>query len=386
MGTLNTHPPRERSFLHCNEDPSSTTLQVADATLLVICADSRDLRELAPQLLEQNLRILVATSIDEGRQLAPGTPHLFVELALPGARDFLREWTQEQPPSGAVALVEPGQSISEGLSLGATAVLTFPLKAADLLRCVARNRTRHTQFLVWQKKHQRSQQDSVRGSIEGLVSALDRELRGPLATALANVEYLRELLPTEVSDPNREDLSAVVMDTLTSLRRLQGTVEWLTLLGREANHQAQRISLWEAAQRGLDRLPRNRYRTNLFGDSAVRAWSDEATLGQVLSILLHRAAAALASSPDPELSVRIYERLDQACLTLRDNGHPMPQGERPGLLDPGTEPRDAATSALAFAMAQHAVLRMGGHLISSHAQAGNVVRLRLPLVTPSERR
>lgn len=378
--------PPDSNFASMLEEPSSAALPVAYTKVLFIAPSHPDLKKVFATLFSNNLQPVHMERLPEVPISKDSIRHVFVDLSLPNALGWLRQWGNQDDDVYAVALIQRGEREGSALAAGACATLQHPIEPADVLLCVERNRARIERNRSLQELLDRDRRRIATNSVEGVLTTLCHELRNPLAAALANVEYLQEVDGRELDRVNNEEKRNILEDTLGALQRVRGTLESLATLVRREMSEPRRIAFWEVVQGVVDELGREAVSVTLSGDPTVRGWADEELLRQVVTTLLRRALGSADSKPDaPLVRIRVYATGTEARVSVRDNGPSLSAEVVRSLFETSDAIAGHGSAELLLAVTHHAVVRMGGVL--DYAQGnlpGGVFRIRLRLVRPSE--
>jgi signal transduction histidine kinase len=379
--------PAEKSLYGSMFSESSTMEQPpTDTKVLFLAPSHSELGTVFETLLSNNLRPIHVERLTDAVLPTNEFIHIFVDVSLPGALQWLGQLTTRQDEVFPVALIQRGAREGSALAAGATGTLQLPLEPADVLLCVNRNRNRIERNRHFKEIADRDRQRIATASVEGVLTTVCSELRNPLAAALANVEYLRDIGKRDVPQANADDATGVVDDTFEALQRVRGILESLTTLVKRELSELKRVVFWEAAQSVLDELGRAATPISLSGDPTVRGWADEELLRQVLSTLTRRALnAAEASGGVPVVKIRIYATETEARISVRDNGPSLPADLMKNVLESTDADLRQSSSEMLLAVTHHAVVRMGGVLdFAQRHSPGSVFRIRLRVVRANE--
>lgn len=354
-------------FTSSEENPSLANTSQSGSAVLLLCEDGPDVAPLRESLLAHGLRLIHSCNLGDGLVSPSGTRHLFIELRLAGAQPFLSELVANSDSLYPIAIVEDERSHGQASLCGAAGSITRPLSPSAVLGCIERNRTRLEQLRQRQERADRERQVITASALDRVLQTLGYELRSPLATALANVEYLSE---TEANTDGIAPLDGaerrvLLTDTLDSLQRLRITLDGLEALLCSRPGPRQRISVLQVVQRVVDDLPTRCRDVELACDGNLTAWGDEKTLVQIVTTLVRGALGMDTGQPKNRVTIHAYGNENEAKLTIRGvaaatvgEASPDPPSS------PTIRPSDTTntTSALVFAMLHHAVVSMGGTL------------------------
>lgn len=367
------------------EEPlSQAMLPVADQAVLLVCSPGVDLETASSALLAIGLRPRVVSSVEHA-PLAAAAPDLcFVEWSLPRAQDYIAELSSDPHRLLPIAITTSSDESAAAFNHGATAVLRRPLSADELVGCLQGMRKRRDRLRTLEATAEHDQRASAATAFEAVLRTLGQELRTPLATALANVEYLVEVAHAAVSPLSDEEQLAVTTDTLEAMQRLRSTLEGMSVLVLRDNPVLDQVRLWNVAQRVLDDLPSGTPLVELQGDRSVRGWGDESTLVEVTSILVRRAISRRTDHGGPKIALHVYAHDTEARLTVREWN--APGNRRRTTDDPfaaGRSTRNGGQAGLQLAAARHAVVKLGGMLsYVTQKETGCAFRVRLRLAQP----
>jgi signal transduction histidine kinase len=362
------------------------SLPAVDERVLFVAPPRPELSQVFNTLLVNGLQPIHVERFDEIGLSIGEFIHVFVDVSIPGALQWLEKSAEQQDELLAFGLIQPGAREGSTLAAGAIATLQLPLEPADVLLCINRNRKRIERHRRLKELADCERQKMVAASVEGVLATVCNELRNPLAAALANVEYLRDLSNGETLSSSADDTHVIVEDTFDALQRVRSIVESLATLVKNEHFEAKRVVFWEIAQSVLDELGRCAAPVSLSGDPTVRGWADEDLLRQVLSTLIRRALnAAEASGSAPHVKLHVYATETEARISVRDNGPSFPADLLKSLLESSPAALRHGSSEMLLAITHHAVVRMGGNLdYAQRRSAGSVFRIRLRVVRTGE--
>lgn len=368
------------------DEPSSSIIPMADTQVLFVTPNHIKLKEVFETLLSNNLRPVHVERLSEVPIQNDTFRHVFVDLSVPNALKWLSELGDYQREVFPIALIQRGEREGAALAAGASLTLQLPIEPADVLLCIERNRAQIDHARNLQELMDRDRRKIATSSVEGVLTTVCQELRNPLAAALANVEYLRDIGNRSLKNVGAEEKHTIVEDTLGALKRVHSTLESLTTLVKRELLEARRIVFWEIIQSVIDGLGRDAATITLTGDPTVRGWADEQLLRQVVSTLLRRAvSSAEVSTKVPAVKIRVYATETEARVSVRDNGTSMSVDVLRDLFDASSTPSGTGRSELLLAITHHAVVRMGGVLDYAQLHSpGSVFRIRLRLVRSGE--
>jgi len=358
---------------------------VASQVVLLIARPGVDLDAATKSIIGTGMRTKVVAALHEA-PLAAAAPELcFVEWSLPSAPDYIAEMSHLQRDLLPVVFVGSRTESAAAFAHGAMATLQRPFLPEEILGCLVGMRERRELRRLTTAAAEHDQRASAATAFEAVLRTLGQELRIPLATALANVEYLAEVAQSAVSPLSDEEQLAVTTDTLDAMQRLRAVLEGMSVLALKDNPVLDQVRLWHVAQRVIDELPGGTHLVELQGDRSIRGWGDEMTLVDVTSILVRRAIARRSAAQEPRISLHIYAHDTEARLTVREWGA---SGSRRRTTDDpfaaGRSGRNGGQAGLELAAARHAVVKLGGMLsYVSQKDAGCAFRVRLRLAQPA---
>jgi K+-sensing histidine kinase KdpD len=367
------------------EAPSQALLPVAIPTLLLLCAPGPDLDAVCSAVLTSGVRPVHVPRVDLAPPAENAPAHCFIDLGLPGAVEYLKVLAKSPGQLLPVAVIASAADEAKAYRLGAVTTVRRPLSPELVLAIVSSQRQRivaqrHSDVVV---EHDR--RITTANAFEELLSALGQDLRNPLATALANVEFLSELREGLGSPMTDEETKAVVEDTLSSLQRIRAAIENVIGFVPQKPPTLEKVRLWQVAQRVLDGLNLAPGLATLQGDPEVRGWCDEAALLDVTRTLVLRTLERRPADSVAKLTIHVYAHDTEARLTVHDYSQTMNEPLTGDPFHPGLTLGKPGQSGLLFAAARHAVVRMGGTLsYIPKTKAGCAFRVRLRIVQPTE--
>lgn len=366
------------------DEPSSAALPAAYTKVVFIAPNYPELKKVFETLFSNNLQPVHMERLPDIAISKDSFRHVFVDLSVPNALGWLRQWANQDDEVYAVALIEHGEREGSALAAGACTTLQHPIEPADVLLCIERNRARIERNRSLQELLDRDRRRIATNSVEGVLTTLCHELRNPLAAALANVEYLHEADGGELDRDNAEEKRNILEDTLGALQRVRSTLESLATLVRREISEPKRIAFWEVVQSVIDELGNEAACATLSGDPTVRGWADEELLRQVVTTLVRRALSSANSVTEaPVVRIRVYATETEARVSVRDNGPSLSAEVVKSLFETSDAITGNGSAELLLAVTHHAVVRMGGVLdYAQGALPGSVFRIRLRLVRP----
>jgi K+-sensing histidine kinase KdpD len=366
------------SATSADEAPSQALLPIAVPTLLLVCASGPELDAVCSSFLACGIRPVHVPRVELCPPPEVAPPHVFVELGLPGAKSYLEAIAHRSDLVFPVAILSRDEDPTVAHRCGALSTLERPLLPNLCVDIVLGQRRRllahqHSEVIVGH-----DQRVSTTNAFEGLLRAVGQDVRTPLATALANVEYLHELLRSEDSPLSPDEHEAVLGDTLAALQQIRAVLENVNALVPKDPPELNRIRLWAVAQRVIDELPATRNRVTLVGDAEVRGFGDEATLFEVVRTLLRRALERHAGQTQGDVTLHVYAHDTEARLTVRDHAASLSEPPHGDPFSPGLTLGKPGQSGLLLTAARHAIVRMGGSLTYvGRSQSGSAFRVRL---------
>jgi K+-sensing histidine kinase KdpD len=360
-----------------DEAPSQAMLPVADQAVLCVCSADPELDKLCKRLIQIGTRPKVVSSIDQAPTAAQAPQLCLVEWSLPGAAEYIEELSRSPQDPWPVALVESTQCSARAYASGALSTISRSMLSDEAWSCLQGLRNRRARRRMQDALIEHDQRVSAAAAFEATLRTLGQELRAPLATALANTEFLTEVAQAAVSPISDEEHLALVSDSLEALQQLRATLEAMSVLLPRDPTVLEQVRLWSVAQRVIDHLPSGPPLVELQGDTELRGWGDESTLVEVTSILVKRAIERHSDTEGPRVTLHVYAHDTEARLTIR--GRPTQISNRRTSDDPFKSTR-SGHGGLALAAARHAVVKMGGMLsYVPQKETGSAFRVRLRL-------
>lgn len=376
-------PPALLDPTHGNreEAPSQALLPLGDHSVLFVCLPYPEVEAVCSNLLEQGIRPNLVQSVDRAPAPANSPRHCLLDWSLPGVPDYLSALDGETDEMWPIAIVENESEAALAYARGAVATIRKPLRSQEILACLRVHRHRRARRVVADAALVHDQRITAADTFESMLRTLGQELRNPLATALANIEYFVEQEKIATEPLLDADQSALLADTLAAMQSLRSTLEGMTLLLPRDPPVLEQVRLWRVAQRVVDTLPRGTQLVELRGEPGIRGWGHESTLADLVSLLVRRALRRHPKSEAPAVSMHVYAHDTEARITVRER--PLPELHEQlatdpfGVLTPGV---GAAQGSLQLLAARHAVVKMGGLLsYVVHDTLGYAFRVRLRL-------
>jgi len=370
-----------------DEAPSQALLPIAVPTLLLVCQAGIDADAICSSSLGLGIRPVQVPRLELAPPPDRAPSHCVLDLSIPGAGVYLEAIAKLADHAIPIALLDSRDGATEAYRLGAVTTLVRPVEPALITAILSGQRRRILQLRHADVVVEHGRRVSTTNAFEGLLRALGQDVRNPLATALANVEYLSELNRGGTSPMTPSEDAAVVGDTLSSLQQIRMVLESVSALIPKVPPDLNRIRLWSVAQRVLDDLPTGIAPVTIVGDADVRGWGDEANLFEVVGTLVRRAL--LASSDEdrpPQISIHVYAHDTEARLTVRDYASQSSDERTTGdPFHPGLTLGKPGQSGLLLTAARHAIVRMGGTLsYVPKTKTGCAFRVRLRIAQPSD--
>lgn len=362
-----------------DEAPSQALLPSPDSTVLFVCRSSSSIEGLCAELLQHELRPSVIQSIERAPHVPLAPHHCFIDWSLPGAPDYLSALVAESSDLWPVALVQDESESSVAYASGAVSTLRQPLYTQEVLACLRGHRARRARRVIDDAVLIHDQRVTAADAFETMIRSLGQELRTPLATALANLEYLVEE-DGPGSDPEQK---AVLGDTLEAMQSLRSTLDGMAVLLPHEPPVLEQVRLWRVAQRVLDALPSGAQWVELRGEPGIRGWGDETILFNLITLLVRRALGRHAKAEHPIVSLHVYAHDTEARITVRERPETVAASTEHHLTQASTT-KAALQDGLQLASARHAVVKMGGLLnYIAQSKAGCAFRVRLRLAQPA---
>jgi len=368
------------------DEPSSLSLPMASSKVLFIAPHLAELKQIFQILLANDLQPFHKERLPELPLVADSFQHVFIDLSVDGALDWLRAATQADTELSPIALIQRGEREGSALAAGAIATLQHPVDAADVLLCIERNRVRLARQRHQQESMDRDRRRIATHSVEVVLMTLCQELRNPLAAALANVEYLRDTDHRASVRVAAEEKRNILEDTFEALQRVRVALDGFATLVKREITEPRRVAFWQVVQGVLDELGHDSSYVSLSGDPTVRGWADDELLREVVSTLLRRSInAASGESNVPAIRIRVYGTETEARISLRDNGPALTAEMVANLFDRTDISSGRGSTGLLLAVTHHALVRMGGALeYAPRSSQGGLFRIRLRLVRSTE--
>ena len=115
-------------------------------------------------------------------------------------------------------------------------------------------------------------------------------------------------------------------------------------------------------------------------DAELIVYIDSDRIRQVLINLIQNAADALADSPEPKISVRVYRKRKVACIAVIDNGIGIPEDIKNRIFDPLFTTKGENGLGLGLDICRRIVEAHDGKLIcTSTVGQGTTFTIELPL-------
>lgn len=377
-----THPPPallDLTLGNREEAPSQALMPLSDQAVLFVCLPYPEVETVCSNLLEQGIRPNLVQSVERAPAASNAPRHCLLDWSLPGIQGYLSALDGQADEMWPIVMVDNDAEAAEAYASGAVATIHKPLRPLEVLACLRVHRSRRARRVVSDASLVHAQRITAADTFESMLRTLGQELRNPLATALANVEYLVEqerTAPAPLLDP---DQSALLTDTLAAMQSLRSTLEGMTLLLPRDPPVLEQVRLWRVAQRVVDTLPRGTQLVELRGEPGIRGWGHESTLADLISLLVRRALRRHPKSETPPVSMHVYAHDTEARITVRER--PLPELHEQLAADPFGIPTPgggAAQGSLQLLAARHAVVKMGGLLnYVVHDTLGYAFRVRL---------
>jgi len=226
-----------------------------------------------------------------------------------------------------------------------------------------------------------------------LAAGVAHEINNPLAVAIANLEFVSEVLaqygsrPRDAEDARRiTALADPMRDTREALDRIRDIVRDVKLFSRPEQETTGPVDV----QRVIDSASRMawneiRHRALLIKDyrPTPPALANESRLGQVLLNLIVNAAQAMPEGHADRQELRVATRTGSdghVVIEVSDNGAGIPKQHLDRIFDPffTTKPVGVGTG-LGLSICQRIVLQLGGTIeVESEIGKGSLFRVRLP--------
>jgi signal transduction histidine kinase len=351
-------------------DADSQMLAVADSAVLVLCRPGEATHAVSRALLARDFLALEAPDVDATRALGFSPRFAVVETALPGALDHVRRTLDVEGPRFAIALLDASESEGPALRAGCALALRMPCNPDDVVFALERMRRTYERWAAARETLERDRTTVSVPVVEAVVSALQHELRNPLAAALSNVECLHEELAP------RDERRALTHEIQGSLRRMAKLLDVVSSLVDGRPIQTRRIVLCDVVGRAIASAGTH-CNVLLGGDRDVLGWGNADLLESVVATLVQYAGQAKPELGAAKISVRVYSTKTEARISIRGD---MPSGSQPASarsFEPVIQLGGDAKSGLTLPLVRHAITRMGGTITLSNDAHGRVFRIRL---------
>ncbi len=330
-------------------DPAGIILTVNRSTLTLLGYEERELlgeelASVAPELKGQRLEMLAD---------APGGPRRS-EVALKSKDEqlipVLFAISRLRDPVGDVVYVCAGTDIRERLLLEAE------LRQAQKLE-----------------------------SLGQLAAGVAHEINNPLGFVIGNLDYLKEELPSALSE-ELGDCSTAIAQACEGAMRVRDVVRELLAFSRNDEEEIEPTDVNECLESTL-RLAANQIKARacLVRDYGALppVLGDRSRLGQVFLNLVLNAAQALPEGEATANEIRVTTYLDdaeQVFIEVRDTGPGIAEDIREKIFDPffTTKPVGEGTG-LGLSICHGIVTGLGGEItVDSEVGRGTAVQVRLP--------
>ncbi|HTN53223.1 MAG TPA: ATP-binding protein [Anaeromyxobacter sp.] len=219
-------------------------------------------------------------------------------------------------------------------------------------------------------------------SLGTLAAGVAHEVNNPLASVLANLEYLEREAAGRI-DPG---IAQVLRETRDGAARVRDVVRGLRTFSRPGSGRRAPVDV-RAELEAAVRLTRNELRHHAHLELALGSLptvvAGEHELGQVFLNLLLNAAQAIPEGQAEENLVEVTARTDErgwAKIEVRDTGSGIPPDVLPRIFEPFFSTKEAGTgTGLGLAIAHSIVAAAGGRIeVDSQLWRGSTFRVLLP--------
>jgi signal transduction histidine kinase len=232
-----------------------------------------------------------------------------------------------------------------------------------------------------------------------LAAGVAHEINNPLAVALANVEYVSDVLAQEATnarDPETAKRLATLVEPIRDMRealdRMRDIVRDVKLFSRPDEQTTGSVDVTRVVD-SATRMAWNeiRHRARLVKDYRPTpvAIANESRLGQVVLNLIVNAAQAMPEGHADDHELRVTTRTGrngQAVIEVADTGTGIAQEHLDRIFDPffTTKPVGVGTG-LGLSICQRIVTQLGGTIeVHSKLGQGSLFRVRLLPARPSQ--
>ena len=336
----------------------SRSLPVEARAVLLLAEPGEDLLALVRALPQRDYFGLRVENLDE---LGLSPRFGFVASS---KLDRISELTRGSRPCFVAALLGPSEGEGPALAAGAHLTLRRPFSVSDAFSALDRLRLMRERWVAASEAIARDRTNVSVPVVEGLVAALQHELRNPLAAALANVEYLRDAGSTP------SERASIAEDAHHCLRRMTAVLDVVSSLVDGKKLELQTVVLRDAVAAAASSIG---IRCIVDGERDVVGWGNQQLIERVLRALFDDIAGR--TTDRLPMRVRVYLTSTEARISIRDTSGscgPESKAFEPVLRLGGDE-----RSGLSLPLVRHAIARMGGTITLSNTGNGRVFRVRL---------
>lgn len=372
----NTEPARLVRDPVATWDRDSGLIDLANLTVLLVCTPGDDVDGVQAALLQSGL-VPVATTVEALRGLAYVPRYWLVEASLAGALELFRA-AQRSSRTYAIALAGPDEPEHEGLAAGADVVLRRPLDPRTALLCVERLRSRHELLTQSQALVELDRPHASAPLIETVLGAVSHEINDPLAVALANVQYVRDMLARGQPSLSLEEHRELMTEALAALGRMRSLMRAVASLVPGAL-ELRPVSLRDVVVRAVESVRGDvAAEISVEADPMVTGIANGELVEHVVVRLLRNAVEATTGMANARVLVRVYATKHEARISVRDNGPRATADFREHVFEPFFKTGGATGTGIGLTLVRHAVLRMGGTLgVANDPAGGACFRVRL---------
>lgn len=212
-----------------------------------------------------------------------------------------------------------------------------------------------------------------------IFSGIRHEIGNPLNTIKMTISVLQQKLPS----CSRKTIEKYIFRVLNEVERIEYLLTSLKSYNLYENLDIRTVDLVNFMNKFLSLIKTDLNRNGISLDFSpehpvIPTLIDQRTLHQVLLNLVINASDALENEPDPKISISLLPEEERVIVTVKDNGHGIPDDLKKDLFKPFITTKKKGTG-LGLVFSRKMITKMNGTIeAESNAPKGTTMIITLP--------